>query len=333
MRTALTTETRASETSEYDPRFHVLALDGGGTKGAYTLGALHVVEELLDVPLYEKFQLVYGTSTGAIIGSMVALGDAVETIWGRYQDLAPAIARRSTWVWSSRERRRRSARLRAFADEAYGAKRFDSFKTRIGIVTTKVKPHEEPMIFKSHEDQLLSNRPSFVPGFGSTITDAVVASCSAHPVFDEVQLDLGEFGERVLVDGGHMANNPTLLALVDTVKALRVRTERVGVLSLGTGEFPERRGLLFGIANLFPAFRRHMTLQNSSTRTMEWLNGILFEDIEPVRISDAHSSDDYRTSLLETDVKRLRELYSAGIEDAEKRISKLEELLGVHAPD
>ena len=311
----------------------MLSLDGGGTKGAYTLGVLHVVEELLDVALHQKFHLVYGTSTGAIIGSMVALGEAVETIWKRYRDLAPVIARRYTWVWSSGERRRRSAELRAFAEATYGVKRFDSFKTRIGIVTTKVKPSEEPMIFKSHQDQLLSNKPSFVTGFGSTITDAVVASCSAHPFFDEARLELHDFGERVLVDGGHMANNPTLLALVDTVHALGMRAERVRVLSLGTGTFPEKKGLLFGTANLSAAFRRHMTLQNSSTRTMEWLNRILFEDIHIVRINEAHGSDDYRTSFLETDVQRLRELYSAGVEDAEKKIPELEELLGVHAPD
>ena len=36
---------------------------------------------MLDKPLHETFELVYGTSTGAIIASMVALGDDIaETI-------------------------------------------------------------------------------------------------------------------------------------------------------------------------------------------------------------------------------------------------------------
>ena len=88
MTTKVTTATNAQES---DCRFHVLSLDGGGSKGAYTLGVLRVVEELLKPPLCERFQLVYGTSTGAIIASMVALGDTVETIWDRYRSFAPAV--------------------------------------------------------------------------------------------------------------------------------------------------------------------------------------------------------------------------------------------------
>ena len=43
------------------------------------------IERMLDKPLHETFELVYGTSTGAIIASMVALGDDVaEIIHNRY---------------------------------------------------------------------------------------------------------------------------------------------------------------------------------------------------------------------------------------------------------
>jgi predicted acylesterase/phospholipase RssA len=45
--------------------FRVLALDGGGAKGFYTLGALKEIEGLVGCPLYRKFDLIYGTSAGA----------------------------------------------------------------------------------------------------------------------------------------------------------------------------------------------------------------------------------------------------------------------------
>ena len=98
----MTTGRPASYGHECEDNFHVLTLDGGGSKGAYTLGVLSVVEDLLGVPLSERFQLVYGTSTGAIIGSMVALGEAVETIWKRYLELAPQVMRRRVWLRPSR---------------------------------------------------------------------------------------------------------------------------------------------------------------------------------------------------------------------------------------
>src|SRR5262249_21954822 len=65
--------------------FRVLALDGGGAKGFYTLGALKEIEALVERPLYEKFDLIYGTSTGAIIASLLGLGKTVDEIEELYR--------------------------------------------------------------------------------------------------------------------------------------------------------------------------------------------------------------------------------------------------------
>ena len=45
----------------------ILSLDGGGAKGFYTLGVLKEIEAMINQPLAEKFDLIFGTSTGAII--------------------------------------------------------------------------------------------------------------------------------------------------------------------------------------------------------------------------------------------------------------------------
>ena len=303
-----------------DDLFFVLSLDGGGSKGAYTLGALAVVEDLLGRPIGDTFDLVYGTSTGAVIGSMIALGNQVQDIWSRYQTLVPE-------VMGARSARARSRKLRGHATEIYGDSTFEAFRTRVGIVTTKMEPHE-PMIFKSDVRQLLSVPDSFEPGFGCSIADAVVASCSAQPFFKEMHLSLGNFGERVLVDGGHVANNPMPLALVDTVHSLEVPKHNVRVLSLGTGEFPPKRRVLAGIAHRgFGAYRMFEELTKSSTKTMEWLNRVLFGDILALRINNTYSADKYRTSLLEADVGLLRKIYALGVEAARERTERLKSLL------
>ena len=62
--------------------FRVLTLDGGGAKGFYTLGALKEVEALCSCPLHEKFDLIYGTSTGAIIAALLGLCRSADEIEG-----------------------------------------------------------------------------------------------------------------------------------------------------------------------------------------------------------------------------------------------------------
>ena len=44
----------------------ILSLDGGGAKGFYTLGVFREIEGLIGGRLYERFDLVFGTSTGSI---------------------------------------------------------------------------------------------------------------------------------------------------------------------------------------------------------------------------------------------------------------------------
>ena len=50
-------------------QFCVLTIDGGGSKGFYTLGVLKEIEAMIGCPLYQKFNLIFGVSTGAIIAS------------------------------------------------------------------------------------------------------------------------------------------------------------------------------------------------------------------------------------------------------------------------
>jgi uncharacterized protein len=73
----------------------LLALDGGGVRGALTVAFLERIEELLmerhgkDVRLGDYFDLVGGTSTGAVIAGALALGFKTAQIRDFYLRLAP----------------------------------------------------------------------------------------------------------------------------------------------------------------------------------------------------------------------------------------------------
>lgn len=206
---------------------HVLTLDGGGAKGFYTLGVLKEIEAMVGCPLHQKFDLVFGTSTGAIIASLIALGHGVDSILELYRAHVPT-------VMSEKTAPARSRALKKLATEVFANATFKDVKTGIGIVTAKWLT-ERPMIFKASVAQAHGRVGTFVPGFGVSIADAVRASCSAYPFFDRtvIRTSMGEDIE--LVDGGYCANNPTLYAIADAVHALRRERKDIRLVSVGVG--------------------------------------------------------------------------------------------------
>lgn len=95
------------------------------------------------------------------------------------------------------------------------------------------------MIFKASPEQAHGMHATFKPGFGCTIAEAVVASCSAYPVFRKKTIRTSEGSDVVLIDGGYCANNPTLYAIADAVKALNRDNKNLRVVSIGVGVYPE----------------------------------------------------------------------------------------------
>src|SRR5579872_6316022 len=191
-------------TREYpkDNLCRILSLDGGGAKGFYTLGVLKEIEAMLGEPLCERFDLIFGTSTGAIIAALLALGYTVDEIHTLYKEHVPVIMRQRTASGRSRS-------LAHLAKTVFGERNFSDVKTGVGIVATRWEL-EKPMIFKGSVAQAHGRCATFVPGFGCTIADAIRASCSAYPFFEKTVITSGD-GKRVeLIDGGYCANNPTL---------------------------------------------------------------------------------------------------------------------------
>ena len=81
----------------------VLALDGGGVRGALTVAFLERIEALLserdgkDVRLGDYFDLIGGTSTGAVIAGALALGYRTAQVKDFYLKLAPFAFKRQRW--------------------------------------------------------------------------------------------------------------------------------------------------------------------------------------------------------------------------------------------
>ena len=281
--------------------YHILSLDGGGSLGVYTLGLLHELQSLLDQPLHKVFNLVYGTSTGAIIAAMIALGDEVSKIRGRYFDLIPD-------VMKHKRARQRTQALSKHATEFFGDRKFDAFKIDIGIVTTDLELNR-PMIFKRTKEHAHGMKNSFQSGFGCTIATSLIASCSAYPYFLKHRVDVPNRGHKILVDGGFTASNPALFALTDvTQPSSCLKQTQIKMLSLGTGNFPDKKTWCSRVERVDTI----ATLLRNNATTMDQLRKFLFPEISVIRINGSFTRDDLRTSFLESDTKILGKIFELG---------------------
>jgi|SRR5882757_3180155 len=293
----------------------ILSLDGGGAKGFYTLGVLNQVEAMLGgKPLCEHFDLIFGTSTGSIIAALLALGHSVQSIRDLYE-------KNITKITGKLFTGGRTKALAELVEKVFGNANFTQVKTGVGIVATHWL-QERPMIFKGDVSQAHGSKATFAPGFGCTIAEAVRASCSAFPYFKRVTVKTSQGAEVELFDGGYCANNPTLYAIADAVKALQKDYAHIRVLSIGVGIYPEPKRwvnpkhFVTFLEKAFLGFTSLELLQktlNVNTTSMEQLRSVLFKDINTVRINQEFTQPEMATHLLESDLKKLNILYQRGI--------------------
>ena len=299
----------------------VLALDGGGAKGFYTIGVLRELEAMLEDPLYKKFDVVYGTSTGAIIAALIVLGYSVDQIHRLYKEHVPTImGKKST--------QERTQALRKLADDVFQNRTFEEVKTGIGIVATKWII-ERPMIFKARVEQAHGRKGTFIPGFGVKIADAVEASCSAYPFFER-KIVTTSVGDKVeLIDGGYCANNPTLYAIADAKIALNIEPKNIRILNVGVGVYPEPKpSLVMRLAKkyLVSVQLLQKTLE-INTQSMDQLRSLLFTDVPTIRINDTFDRPEMATDLLESNLDKLSILHQRGRESFAPREVELRRFL------
>lgn len=290
-----------------DPKVcRILSLDGGGAKGFYTLGVLKGIEGMVG-PLHQRFDLIYGTSTGSIIAALIALGHPVDEILELYKSHVVKVMK--YWMPGNK-----TAALEALAADEFKDQDFTATKTNVGIVSTRWA-FETPMIFKTSVDQTHGDKPNFVPGFGCKIADAVQASCSAYPFFKKKTITTSVGEAIVLIDGGYCANNPTLYAIADATNALKFDRKQIRVVSVGVGEYPAPKKSVFSamrwIGYLFTVRLLQRVLE-INTQSMNQLRDILFRDIDTVRISTRYIEPEMATDLFEHDLKKLDQLWQRG---------------------
>jgi uncharacterized protein len=117
----------------------ILSLDGGGVRGAATIAFLERIEALIEeiigrpVRLCDRFDMIGGTSSGAIIAAAMALGCRVSEIRTFYEQLAPKIFKKSFFRLKGWQIKFVSRRLIQELTRVIGARTLDSPDIRTGL--------------------------------------------------------------------------------------------------------------------------------------------------------------------------------------------------------
>lgn len=211
--------------------FRILALDGGGLRGTFTAAVLAKWDDMLKAgggnDLISHFDLVAGTSTGAILAIGLAMGLKPREILDFYEKKGPQIFPKNRKIRHWLKSKHDSATLRSLLTEVYGDKTLaaDS-RCRLVIPTVKAKHgHAEAIVTPHSADRTAYRDISAV--------EAALASSAAPTYFDEAEFD-GPVVLETFLDGGVWANNPILPALAEAVRYLKVPLDRIDVLSVGT---------------------------------------------------------------------------------------------------
>lgn len=216
--------------------FRVLALDGGGIKGAYTASVLATLEEDTGCRAVEHFDLITGTSTGGIIAIGLGLGLTAREICDFYRLQGGDIFPLSGVVGSNLGTLRQLVRpkhdtdkLRVALDGIFGDRRFGGSRCRLVVPAYDVT-EGRVFIFKT------GHHPRFRYDVDLPAVDVAMATAAAPTYFGAVPV-AGHQG-ATYVDGGVWANCPAMVALIEATQFLDIEPDDVDILSIGTTTAP-----------------------------------------------------------------------------------------------
>lgn len=250
----------------------ILSLDGGGLRGIIPVLILKHIEEKVKAAtksrrqLINYFDLVAGTSTGALIACGITLGTGedsettafnLEYIEDLYREKGKVIFPYKGWIgeaWrncplSYLFNPQFSKRgLEKVLSEVFGERRLLDCVRPLLITTYNVATNE-PFYFSTRrllgdKDKTMGEDP-LKADLNYRLTE-ICRATSAGPTY-LVPITLGAEPKMICVDGGVFQNNPTTPAVVDVLKYAsyykpdkpELTLDDIFVLSIGTGRYNE----------------------------------------------------------------------------------------------
>lgn len=220
-------------------KFKILALDGGGIRGVYTAHILKRIQEDEGIVFSDYFDLIAGTSTGAILAGALATNQDINRVIQLYRDyganifssdicpmkkyfgISLRISCLNLGIFSSKYSQKI---LREQLRAIFGTSTMSDADTNLMLFATDIS-NGVPHVFKSPYN------PSFTRDRNIKLSDAILASTAAPVYFNPIKV-----GEYLLADGGLWCNNPSICSVAEAKNYFSKSHHDVQLLSIGTIE-------------------------------------------------------------------------------------------------
>ncbi len=277
----------------------ILSIDGGGVRGAVALGFLQRIEHVLrensgrpDLVLSDHFDLIGGTSVGAILAAGLALGRTTEDVTQTFRTMGPRMFRAPGLRAPLIQSRFDPARFARLLQEEFGYATLGSaaWKTGFASVSKRVDtgstwlltncPRAKYWAGSPEEAGLPAAERTSVPNADYLLAKVVQSSAAAPFFFDLVTLEVARGQRGVFFDGAMTPhNNPALqLAMAGLVPdyglGWRAGAENLQIVSVGAGSPRPRKPLWVG-RRLLALWKALHALVSMSYDTAELATSVL----------------------------------------------------------
>lgn len=237
----------------------MLALDGGGVLGVIEVAFIEEIEALLrqrtgdpDLVLGDYFDLIGGTSTGAIIATALALGFTAKQVKSLYFDFCPAIFSRPLSSIPGLGPRFNAGALASKLRGVLGERQLQSedLRTGLAIITKRIDTgspwvltnNPKSKYWEDPPDDPKTKRPPYVGNKRYKLRELLRASSAAPFYFSPKRMTIVENEpDGLFVDGGVSPhNNPALqMLMLATIKGYGFNwatgADDLLMISIGTG--------------------------------------------------------------------------------------------------
>lgn len=224
----------------------ILSIDGGGLRGIAPLLILKEIEKQQGKRIHELFDLIIGTSTGAIIASGLTYTKdnikpyyTIDQLIEIYTTKSNQIFPIDNNIFSKTFRKLKSLFSPMYSSTGLSKLLNDYFSdmklsnTLIPIIATSYDiKNNEVVMFKTRNAKISLNHDIY-------IKDICRATSAAPVYFPSYNIKYNN-KDRILIDGGIYINNPAMAGVSDILRSNSdISINDIEVLSIGTGVYSE----------------------------------------------------------------------------------------------
>lgn len=216
-------------------KINILAIDGGGIRGMAAAQFLAELEKNIDKSIYDSFDIIAGTSTGAFIALNIAANKASGEDCTELYEYSNAKEIMDESFLDKivphqllLEPKYDGKGKRKILTETFNNKRILDVEKKVMVVSYDIITRHIT-VFKSWGGAHSSDNPSLV--------DIADASSAAPTYFPTVKIE--STPNKWLIDGGMAANNPAMCAFCSAMN-LGYKADEIRLVSVGTGILTRR---------------------------------------------------------------------------------------------